>query len=154
MTPALDRDRPALFSIYARAKLDALRNEPVVPPLRPLQDDAARLAVSEASRVRVAAADDVLGFGACTPGRIGMLFVDPAGRGRGIGTALLARMLEGMDAAVDLDVVASDTAARALYDRAGFRFDSRVRVACNGMAVEVSGLRRPASSADATIRRA
>ena len=49
-------DRAALIAIYARAKLDELAHEPVVPALVPLPQDRARLATLDASEVFVACA--------------------------------------------------------------------------------------------------
>ncbi|MDC7806306.1 GNAT family N-acetyltransferase [Luteimonas sp BLCC-B24] len=142
--PAQPADRAALVAIYARAKLDELAHEPVVPALVPLPQDRARLATLDASEIFVACAACVLGFGARTTGRITMLFVDPAARGAGIGAALLRHMLAGMAGAVELDVVASNAAALALYRRAGFVHGERGRAVYNGVAVDVLRLRRPA----------
>lgn len=139
-------DRAAIVAIYARAKLDELANEPVVPPLLPLLDDRERLAAFEVSEVFVAGAATVLGFGACTPGRITMLFVDPDARGAGVGAALLTHMLASMPGEVELDVVASNTAALALYRRAGFERGERFRAAYNGVEVDALTLRRPTRS--------
>lgn len=72
-----------------------------------------------------------------------MLFVDPAARGAGIGSTLLTHMLDGMPGAVELDVVASNAAALALYRRAGFAHGERGRAVDNGVAVDVLCLRRP-----------
>jgi [ribosomal protein S18]-alanine N-acetyltransferase len=49
--------------------------------------------------------------------------VDPGARRRGLGTALLAAMIEraGEDAAYTLEVRTSNTGAIALYERFGFR---------------------------------
>jgi ribosomal-protein-alanine N-acetyltransferase len=49
--------------------------------------------------------------------------VDPAARRRGVGTALLERMIEraGFDQAYTLEVRPSNTGAIALYERFGFR---------------------------------
>lgn len=136
------QDQAAIVAIYARAKLDELANEPVVPVLLPLPEDPDRLAAFEASNVFVAVEGEVLGFGACTPGRIGMLFVDPPARGRGVGAALLVRMLADMPGEVELDVVASNTVAIALYRRAGFERGGRYRASYNGVDVGVLTLRR------------
>ncbi|MFJ8820922.1 GNAT family N-acetyltransferase [Streptomyces sp. NPDC102467] len=56
---------------------------------------------------------------------VSRLFVDPAARGHRIGAALLdraAREAERMGARAVLDVVATDTAAVALYERLGWEF--------------------------------
>lgn len=142
--PAHPDDRAALIAIYARAKLDELAHEPVIPALIPLPQDHARLAALDASEVFVACAPRVLGFGARMTGRITMLFVDPDARGAGIGASLLTHMLASMPVAVDLDVVASNTAALTLYRRAGFVHGERGRAIYNGVAVDVLRLRRPA----------
>ena len=148
------QDRAAIVAIYARAKLDELAGEPVVPVLLPLPEDPDRLAAFEASTVFVAVEDEVLGFGACTPGRIGMLFVDPPARGRGVGAALLARMLADLPGEVELDVVASNTVAIALYRRAGFERGGHYRASYNGVDVGVLTLRRASGIArrDAATR--
>lgn len=141
--PAQPADRAALIAIYARATLDELAHEPVIPALIPLPEDRTRLAALDASEVVVACTARVLGFGARTTGRITMLFVDPAARGAGIGSTLLTHMLDGMPGAVELDVVASNAAALALYRRAGFVHGERGRAVYNGVAVDVLRLRRP-----------
>jgi GNAT superfamily N-acetyltransferase len=63
------------------------------------------------------------------PGRptavVGRLFVDPAARGHGLGALLLARAAAEArrhGARAVLDVVPSDAAAVALYERAGWEF--------------------------------
>ena len=64
------------------------------------------------------------GVGVDATAVVNRLFVDPAARGHGIGAALMARAVaEARDRGLHpvLDVVASDTAAAALYERLGWQ---------------------------------
>lgn len=64
--------------------------------------------------------------GECPPGqvRLAALAVDPAHRGRGLGSQLLAEVLDGARAgryrAVRLEVLDTNAGARRLYERLGF----------------------------------
>ncbi|MFE2507532.1 GNAT family N-acetyltransferase [Streptomyces naganishii] len=61
---------------------------------------------------------------------VGRLFVDPSARGHGIGALLMEAAAEGArDRSLHpvLDVVATDTAARALYERLGWQLLTTVR---------------------------
>jgi len=58
------------------------------------------------------------------------LYVEADLRGRGLGTALLARLLEGVtDREVRLDVWEFNPGARRLYERFGFRVSGETRMA-------------------------
>ena len=78
---------------------------------------------------------------------LGLIFVAPAARGRGLGTraieALCAHARERGGAALRLAVVPANTGARRLYDRLGFAFVARrPRESRNGTVGEVDVLER------------
>lgn len=140
------QDMPAIYAIYASAKLDEFEHEPRAYTLLPLQDDAERLGYFHQSQVFVYAdeAGAVLGFGARGGQQIRAMFVAPAARGRGVGRQLLERMLEGLEGEVGLNVTASNRAARALYQRYGFVPVREFDTDYNGTPITYLAMRRPA----------
>ncbi len=80
-------------------------------------------------------------------GRLTDLYVRPAARGRGVATALVREVARGFAAdgveALDLEVMASNLKARAVYERWGFREDAVTLVAsgadARGQAPSVAG---------------
>lgn len=93
--------------------------------------DASHLA---AHRFVAVDADRVLGWVAVSPvssrcvyaGVVELsVYVDPAARGRGVGSALLAALIESTDAAgiwtIQTGIFPENTASLALHERAGFR---------------------------------
>lgn len=66
----------------------------------------------------------VLGFVGVADGKIEMLFIDPASRGRGVGKALLAHAIDAM-AADALDVNEQNVQAVGFYRHAGFEVVGR-----------------------------
>ena len=65
-----------------------------------------------------------LGFAGVADGKLEMLFVDDAARGRGIGSALLMHAVGRWDVRC-LDVNEQNPAARGFYEHEGFRVASR-----------------------------
>lgn len=139
-----ERDLPAVFAIYAAAKLDEFRHEPLQYVLLPLEQDAERLGYFRASQVFVYEDGDgvVQGFGARCGAQIRAMFVAPAARGKGAGRQLLERLLQGLDGEVALNVVASNLNARALYQRYRFVPDREFGTSYNGVPVTYLGMRR------------
>jgi GNAT superfamily N-acetyltransferase len=71
---------------------------------------------------RVACADEtVIGFSAAIGAHLDQLFVDPDHQRAGIGSALLAALLERRLRPATLNVFAMNAPARAFYERFGFR---------------------------------
>jgi ribosomal protein S18 acetylase RimI-like enzyme len=78
---------------------------------------------------------------------LGLIFLVPEARGRGLGGQLLedvcAAVRERGGRALRLAVVPTNTGARRLYDRLGFAFVARrPRTGWNGVVVEVDVLER------------
>ncbi|MBO1332899.1 GNAT family N-acetyltransferase [Streptomyces sp. VRA16 Mangrove soil] len=70
-------------------------------------------------------APSLVGTGSTSVAVVSRLFVDPAARGRRVGALLLERAIErarALGARAVLDVVTTDTAAVALYERLGWEF--------------------------------
>lgn len=136
-------DLPAILEIYARAKLDELVNEPSVPTLIPLDLDERRYATFKNSTVHVCEGPTVLGYGARNGPEITALFVHPAGRGQGVGRALLEHLLATYPGPSYLHVVASNTAAVSLYQRYGFEQHETYMASYNGQLVVAAIMRQP-----------
>ncbi|KRE89104.1 GCN5 family acetyltransferase [Frateuria sp. Soil773] len=111
----------ALWEASVRATHDFL-DEADIAALRPLVLHDGLPAVTlracrdESGRVR--------GFVGVAGGKVEMLFVDPASRGRGIGRALLAHAVEVL-AADALDVNEQNVQALGFYRQAGFEVVGR-----------------------------
>jgi ribosomal protein S18 acetylase RimI-like enzyme len=107
----------------------------------PLEDTKAFLAAMAPIQMVAVEDDRVVGWCDVTPspregfrhsGTLGMGLL-PELRGRGLGSRLLAATLEAARAAglsrIELEVLASNDAAVALYERHGFRHEGRKRAA-------------------------
>lgn len=114
-------DREALLQLWersVRATHDFLTDAAVVE-LRPfvareLADDATDWWVAELEGGPVA------GFLGYTPGSVDGLFVDPACRGMGAGTALVAHAQQLASGALRVDVNEQNPAALGFYESLGF----------------------------------
>jgi GNAT superfamily N-acetyltransferase len=139
-----EHDLPAVFAVYASAKLDEFEHEVLKPVLLPLEEDVERLGYFRQSEVFVYEDEEgvVQGFGARAGPQIRAMFVAPAARGKGVGRQLLERLLQGLDGQVGLNVAASNHNARALYSRYGFTPDREFATSYNGVPVNYMGMRR------------
>ena len=137
-------DLPAVLEIYAQSKLDELSNETHVPTLIPLNLDDQRFNSFNRSIVCVYESTCVLGYGARSGNEITALFVHPAGRGQGVGRALLEHLLAQLPGHCHLHVAASNTAAISLYQQYGFAVSASFVANYNGLPISAATMRRPA----------
>jgi GNAT superfamily N-acetyltransferase len=73
----------------------------------------------------------LIGFALARDGWLNHLYVEPERRGRGVGTALLSRVLEGSPSGVDLWAFARNEAALAFYAHRGFAVVERTDGSAN-----------------------
>jgi L-amino acid N-acyltransferase YncA len=139
--PAEERDLAAVQRIYAHY---VERTQATFEERAPDVDELRRRVAAVRERglpYLVATADAVLGYGYCTAYRTraayrrtveDSVYVAPEARGRGIGRALLERLLADCAAAGVREVIAvvadtGDPASVALHARCGFREAGRLR---------------------------
>lgn len=134
-------DLPSVIAIYALAKLDELANESCIPTLIPLDMDERRFATFKRSTVYVYEGAGVLGYGARDGAEITALFVHPAGRRQGVGSALLEHLIATHSGPSCLHVVASNTVAVSLYQRYGFQRQETYMASYNGQPVVAAIMR-------------
>lgn len=75
--------------------------------------------------------DRLIGFALARDGWLNHLYVEPDRRGRGVGTALLSRVLDGSPSGVDLWAFARNEAALAFYAHRGFAVVERTDGSAN-----------------------
>lgn len=127
LRPATAADIPAVAAVVAASFQQAMAHiiEPETMAGRTPEHYAERLAQSWPG-VTVAELDGAIrGVTLVIDRHIDLLFVDPATQGRGVGLALL-RAAERAGAA-SLECFARNHAARAFYERAGWRLTRRYR---------------------------
>ena len=136
-------DLPSVLEIYALSKLDELANEPVIPPLIPLDLDERRYSAFKASTVYVCEGPALLGYGARRGAEITGLFVHPAGRRKGVGRALLEHLLARYAGPSCLHVAASNRVAVSLYRSYGFEPHGTYTAHYNGQPVAAAIMVQP-----------
>jgi putative acetyltransferase len=143
--PATNADRPRLFAIW-RAAVKATHDF-----LAPADYDAIEAMVQRdyfpatAFTVAVDEGDMPLGFIEVEDAtQIGALFVDPAHHGRGIGRALVEAAMPH-DVPLTVEVNEANAAARAVYERWGFRVIGRHETDPQGRPYPLLVMRREAS---------
>lgn len=135
-------DWQAVCAIYNRSKPDELLGIVDAASILPLEVDMDMQALFRGSNVIVAESEhQVAGFGGSRGSFITWLFVHPEFRRKGIATALVREMLGRLPQPVTLNVVASNTPARALYERIGFAVDREFVGSFQGNACAVVKLR-------------
>lgn len=128
LRPYVDADWPQVCAIYDVAKPDEMRGVADAQAIRRLQDDAVmREEFSRSTIVVATRTQDVVGFagflGSPTGSVINWLFVHPDARRMGVATALATHLLADVVPPVRLNVLATNEAARALYERLGFTLE-------------------------------
>jgi putative acetyltransferase len=83
----------------------------------------------------------IVGFSGTSPGRLEMLFVDPAAHGRGVGTALLNRAVLAQGV-IDVDVNEQNPDAVTFYRRRGFQQIGRSALDSDGRPFPLLHMRR------------
>lgn len=129
--PSRPDDAAALFTLWlaaVRSTHDFLTEEDIAFYAGLVRDQYLPAA---ALLVATDGADRPVGFLGMSGRKIDTLFVDPAWHGRGIGRALVTRVLEG-GPDLTVDVNEQNGAARAFYRRLGFREVGRSALDDNG----------------------
>lgn len=113
-------DAPAVARLHRRVRTVCL---PYLPDLHTPEEDLAffRDRVLPETAVHVATDGAVIGFIAARPGWIDHLYVAPERHGQGVGGALVAAAVPDFGPDVRLWTFQRNTAARAFYERRGFR---------------------------------
>lgn len=125
--PYRDDDLDPLVALWNRTKRDAYPYLPL-EQTRTVDEDRAFLTSHVLPRCRVWVCEDVggdgatlLGFLAMTADYIDRLYVAPEHQRRGVGTLLLAQAFREAPGGLDLHTHVANVAARAFYERHGFR---------------------------------
>jgi ribosomal protein S18 acetylase RimI-like enzyme/chorismate mutase len=121
LRPATSADLARIAEVHLAARAGA--GEAFPPPVHPDHEARAWVAGWDLAAYDVCVAErggEVVGYSRATPTWLDDLYVAPAGQGRGVGTALLRRVLDEHPAGVGLWVFESNTPARGFYARHGF----------------------------------
>lgn len=135
-------DWTAVREIYDLSKPDELRG--VVDPeaVPSLEVDPDMKALFRDSEIIVAVEGDrLVGFTGSHGNFITWLFVHPSFRRRGVATRLLSEVLRRLNPPVTLNVATSNVAARALYERVGFKIEREFMGRFRGTPCAVTKLR-------------
>ncbi len=135
--PYTEDDFIQVSNIYAQGKLDELIFEANEFNLIPLSQDTKRFSLFQNSQIFVYGKNKVLGYVAIHQSEISSLFVHPNERGKAIGTQLLKYALTHRPLPMTLQVVSSNTPAKNLYLKQGFRKQSSLLAEYNGVGVWV-----------------
>ncbi len=131
-----------MCEIYDLSKPDELSG--VIPreSILPLATDPAMNALFLASKIVVMESiGRVIGFCGSRDSYITWLFVHPAFRRKGVATALIHEMLARLRKPVTLNVMMSNTPARAFYERIGFSLEREFQGNFQGNPCNVAKLR-------------
>ena len=116
-----DSDFDQLCHVMDRARMQELKTanmEQVFVQLR----DAPYLEYLLECKIYVAADEDkVVGFIGLKPHELSFLYVDPTFQKHGVGNKLMAFALDQLERPIKLDVFTANFAAKALYEKYGFR---------------------------------
>lgn len=119
--PYQESDWPEICRVYDAAKPLELRVDGIQPVFPPLAEDKMWADNFRHNEVFVATdGEGLTGFAGFTGPYIGWMFVDPAHFRRGIGRALLRRVLAEMDGDAWLWSLKGNDRAAALYQSEGF----------------------------------
>ena len=116
LTAADAADIAAVFAASRRAAM------PWLPVLHTPDEDVVFFAseVESSCAWGVVVGGQLVGFALTRDGWLNHLYIAPDWRGRGMGSVLLSRVVEGSISTVDLWVFARNEAAREFYARHGF----------------------------------
>lgn len=129
--PFHENDFPAILDIYAQSKMDELIYEQREFVLLPLAEDQKRLTELQESDIYVCEDNGVIGYGALFGSEIRALFVYPDCRGKGVGKLLLKYLLSLVEGPAVLYVAKTNTPAKNLYEKFGFKVADEFETAYN-----------------------
>ena len=135
-------DWTAVCEIYNLSKPEELLGAVDTESILPLERDSEMQALFRDSQILVAeVVHGIAGFGGSRGSFITWLFVHPAFRRQGVATALVREMLGRLQQPVTLNVMMSNTPARALYERIGFKVEREYQGNFQGNPCNVAKLR-------------
>ena len=137
-----EADFQAILNVYAASKLDELRNEKTAFELLPLEKDIKRLKRLQESDIYVCEEDGIIGYAAHCGSEISALFVHPRGRRKGIGKCLLEFILSIITEPAELYVANSNTPAKELYKKYGFKIVEEFETTYNHVPVLANKMTR------------
>ena len=137
--------------IYDLSKPDEMRGSVDPSVILPLERDEARLADFHATQMLVVGIDgEVVGFAGYRGNYISWLFVHPRYRRRGVATALASAILDKLNGEVELNLAATNDAARGLYTALAFRVKREFEGEFEGVPVRVVRMARYGRCTEAT----
>ena len=135
--PYTPEDFAQILEIYALGKLDELVFELNHFSLIPLNKDEKRFKIFRQSNVFVYGDEKISGYVAINESEISSLFVHPNHRGKSIGGKLLEYAINHGPHPMTLQVVTSNTPAKNLYLKQGFKNQESFLAQYNGVDVWV-----------------
>ena len=140
-------DWTAVCEIYNLSKPEELLGVVDGGSILPLEADSEMQALFRASHILVAEVSNrVAGFSGSRDSFITWLFVHPVFRRNGVATALVHAMLARLRKPVTLNVIMSNTPARAFYERIGFSLEREFQGNFQGNPCSVAKLRYEAAA--------
>lgn len=141
--PYREEDRSSVLEIYAGSKMDELKYEKRHFEFLPLMQDDVRSEKLFKSKIFVCEdADDIVGYCAFFENEIRALYVEPGSRERGVGHRMLEFLLNSIHGKPFLFVAKSNTQAKKLYQKYGFKVVDEFETKYNGVEVLANKMER------------
>jgi GNAT superfamily N-acetyltransferase len=118
--PYAPTDWPRLCEIHDQARLIELRGAGLLEAFLTLEQTAENEGLFAADLIVAEAEGQVLGFAAFDDGELTWLYVDPAQQRKGVGRALIRRVIQACPGQVETEVLVGNDGALALYLSEGF----------------------------------
>jgi len=142
LRPYVLDDWAAVREVYDLAKPDEMRDAMGILAIPALELDPEMMALFRGSEITVMEhASRVVGFAGSRENSITWLFVHPSFRRMGVATALVRTIVARLKPPVTLNVVGTNAAARALYERIGFKLEREFTGLFHGRPCPVARLR-------------
>jgi ribosomal protein S18 acetylase RimI-like enzyme len=144
--PYTQADWPAVCRIHDAARIQELAAGNVDPrAFRTMIEAAARDEFFDSETVVACLGDAVVGFVSWNGAYLSWLYVEPAAQRRGIGGQLLQHALQRIGPEAWTNTLADNSAARTLYQRAGFEVVWIRPLDCDGFPCDAMRLALPTS---------
>ena len=135
-------DWAAVREVYDLAKPDEMRGVMDTFAIPALELDPEMMALFRDSEITVMEhAGRLVGFAGSRENSITWLFVHPSFRRIGVATALVRTIVARLEPPVTLNVVGTNVAARAVYERIGFKLEREFTGQFHGRPCPVARLR-------------